>query len=151
MSKKRKRTRNVSRSREKSKRSRERSQPELIQDIRGRTQWETEVLASEKPVVVDFWAPWCAPCRTMAPILEKVAMTYEDSVKFAKVDTQSNPKIARDLSVRSIPTLIVFYQGEVVDVSVGVTPSDSLHRMIRRVLDRHEGVGFLEKVRRLWG
>jgi thioredoxin 1 len=87
----------------------------------------------------------------MAPILERVAAAYEGSVDFAKVDTQSNPGIARDFNVRSIPTLLVLYQGRVVDVSVGLTSAEALHRMIRRALDQHEGVGLLAKLRRLWG
>ena len=147
--KKKKRSRSRSSTREQAKRSRATSKPKLVQDIRGRAQWEAYVLESDKPVVVDFWAPWCAPCRTMAPILENVATAYQDSVKFAKVDTQSNPEIARALNIRSIPTLIVFHQGQVSDVSVGLTPADRLHRMIRRVLDTHEGVGFLQRMRRL--
>jgi len=122
----------------------------MVEDITSQKQWRADVLESAKPVVVDFWAPWCAPCRVMAPVLEAAAATYEDLVMFAKVNTESNAELARDLHIRSIPTLIVFHQGEVFDVSVGVTPAHRLHRMIRRVLDKHEGVGFFEKLKRLF-
>ena len=143
MSKKKKR-------KDKSSRTREKREPNLVKDIVGQAQWKEYVLESENPVVVDFWAPWCAPCRLMTPILEDVSKTYQDSVGFAKLNTQSNAQIARNLNIRSIPTLVIFYRGEVADVSIGVTPADRLHKMIRRVLDKHEGVGFFDKVKRLW-
>ena len=122
----------------------------MVKDIVGQKQWRTDVLESEKPVVVDFWAPWCAPCRMMTPVLETASATYKDLVRFAKVNTESNPQLARDLNIRSIPTLIIFYQGEVFDVSVGVTPAHRLHRMIRGILDKHEGVGVFEKLKRFF-
>ena len=122
----------------------------MVKDISSQRQWTTEVLESVKPVVVDFWAPWCAPCRVMTPVLDAAAATYENLVRFAKVNTEANPQLARDLNIRSIPTLVVFYQGEVFDVRIGVTPAHRLHRMIRRVLDKHEGVGFFDKLKRRW-
>jgi thioredoxin 1 len=143
MSKKKKRGGGSSRSRVKGK-------PKLIRDITRQGQWASEVLESEKPVVVDFWAPWCAPCRIMGPIMEEAAKAYKDLVTFAKVNTESAPEIARSLNIRSIPTLVVFYHGGVLDVSVGVTHPDRLNKMIRRALDKHEGVGFLDKLKRLW-
>jgi len=126
------------------------SKPTLIKDITGMAQWKSDVLESGKPVVVDFWAEWCAPCRAMGPILDDAAKAYKDSVMFAKVNTQSNPQIARDFNIRSIPTLIILYKGEVFDVSIGLTPDHRLHKMIKRVLDRHERVGFFGKIKRLW-
>ena len=143
MSKKKKR-------KDKTPRSEKKSKPKLLKDIVGQVQWRDHILESEIPVVVDFWAPWCGPCKLMTPILEQVSKSYPESVRFAKLNTQSNVQIARNLNIRSIPALIIFYQGEVFDVSIGVTPADRLHKMIRRVLDKHEDVGFFEKVKRLW-
>jgi len=130
--------------------SRAEAPPKLVKDVTGEAQWRSHVLESEKPVVVDFWAPWCGPCKMMTPIIEEVSKSYKDSVSFAKLNTQSNAQIARNLNIRSIPTLIVFYQGEVFDVSIGVTPAGRLHKMIRRVLDKQEGVGMMEKFKRIW-
>lgn len=133
-----------------SHRSRVKREPKLVKDITGLAQWRSDVLESEKPVVVDFWAPWCAPCRAMGPIIEEAARIHKDSVMFAKLNTQSNQQIARELNIRSIPTLIVFYHGEVFDVSIGLTPGPRLQKMIKRVLDTHEGTGFFERLKKLW-
>jgi len=122
----------------------------LVREISGPTQWRAEVLESEIPVVVDFWATWCRPCLAMAPVFEQVARAHPDTVRFAKVDTQANPQIMQELNIRSIPTLIIFHQGKVFDVHVGVISAQGLQRMLRRVLDKHEGVGLMGKVKRLW-
>jgi len=81
--------------------------------------FETEVLSSAKPVLVDFWAPWCGPCRRIAPLLEQFAKENAEAVKVVKVNTDENQKLAIDYGIDSIPTLILFKAGEVVERLVG--------------------------------
>ena len=92
--------------------------------------WHAEVINSDKPVLVDFWAPWCGPCRIIAPIIEELAMELGDKVKFGKLNTDENPNIAMQYGIRAIPTLILFKNGEVVDIRIGVHPKEVLRRVI---------------------
>ncbi len=95
--------------------------------------FESEVLGSDIPVLVDFWAVWCAPCRIIAPIVEQLASENEGKLKVAKVDVDSNPQTAIKYNIRSIPTLLVFKNGEVVDQMVGAVPKS----MIESRLEKH--------------
>ena len=81
--------------------------------------FQSEVLASDQPVVVDFWAPWCGPCRMLAPVVEKVASAMTGRVKFVKLNTDENPSIAGQYGITGIPCLIVFKNGQAVDRIVG--------------------------------
>jgi thioredoxin len=126
------------------------SDSSAVTEISNDAQWRSEVLEAEHPAIVDFWAPWCAPCRTMAPIFQQVAEAYEGSVRFFRVNTQLNLDLAQALNIRSIPTLVVFHRGRVFDVTIGVTPPDRLHKMVRAVLDKHHGVGLFQKLKRFW-
>jgi thioredoxin 1 len=92
--------------------------------------WDEEVLASEQLVLVDFWAEWCPPCRRLAPIIDALAAEYAGRVKVAKLDVDGSPDVAGRYGVRSIPTLLVFRGGSVVEQRIGALPKDDLARML---------------------
>jgi thioredoxin 1 len=96
--------------------------------------WEEKVLKSEQPVFVDFWAPWCGPCRMVAPIVDELADEYEGKVTFLKMDTDDNPRIATQLGIRSIPAMLVFKDGQQVQAIVGFQPKNQLKKKIDAVL-----------------
>jgi thioredoxin 1 len=85
-----------------------------------------EVLNTDKPVMIDFWAAWCGPCRMIAPLVEELAEEYKDRAVIAKVDVDSNQEIAMKYGVRNIPTVLFLKNGEVVDKSVGAVPKNVL-------------------------
>ena len=98
------------------------------------TSFQTEVLDSTVPVVVDFWAEWCGPCRAVAPELEALAQQYGDAIKVVKVDVDANPATARDFQVVSIPTLILFKDGQPVKRIVGAKGKAALLRELADVM-----------------
>jgi thioredoxin 1 len=95
--------------------------------------FSTEVLGSEKPVLVDFWAPWCGPCKMLSPVVEKVAGQFGGQVSFVKLNTDENPALAGQYHISGIPCLILFKGGEAVDRIIGFVPE----AQIRSMLDKH--------------
>lgn len=94
--------------------------------------FDTEVLAADETVLVDLWAEWCGPCRAIAPVLEELEGDFKGKLKIAKVDVDSNPAIAQRFAVRSIPTLLLFKNGDLVETSVGVQPKQALASLVEK-------------------
>jgi len=99
----------------------------------GDSSFESEVLQSEKPVLVDFWAPWCGPCRAIAPIVEELAEDFGDKVKFTKCNVDENPSTPTKYGIKSIPTLIFFKDGEIQDKVIGIVAKSRLEEMISKI------------------
>ncbi|MBY5952149.1 thioredoxin [Algoriphagus sp. NF] len=93
-----------------------------------------EVIKSEKPILVDFWAEWCGPCKMIGPIVEELAGDYEGKAVIGKVDVDSNPSVAQAFGIRSIPTLLFFKDGQIVDKQVGAVPKAILSQKLEAQL-----------------
>jgi thioredoxin 1 len=92
--------------------------------------FETEVIKSDKPVLIDFWAVWCGPCKMIAPTVEEIAKEFEGKIKVCKLDVDSNPQTAMKYGIRSIPTLLIVKGGQVVEQMVGAVPK---RQMVEKV------------------
>jgi thioredoxin 1 len=95
--------------------------------------FKSEVEESPIPVLVDFWAPWCGPCRVLTPVIEELASEYDGRIKVLKLNTDENPEVATRLSIRSIPTVLLFSKGQIVEQTVGAMPK----RHFVDMLDKH--------------
>ncbi|PLX04923.1 MAG: thioredoxin [Marinilabiliales bacterium] len=96
--------------------------------------FESLVLKSDKPVIVDFWAVWCGPCRMVGPIVEEIGNEYADKASVGKVDVDHNPETARKYGIRNIPTILFFKDGEIVDKQVGAVPKQKLVEKLEALL-----------------
>ena len=98
------------------------------------TTFDKEVLESKKLVLVDFWAAWCGPCKMVAPVIDEIATEYNDLVKVVKVNTDENPSTAASYGIRSIPTLLIFSEGSIVDTIIGAIPKSTVVNRIQECL-----------------
>ncbi len=96
--------------------------------------WQSEVLESNEAVLVDFWAPWCGPCRAVAPHVDSIAHAYEGKLKVAKINIDDNRGVPQQYNIRSIPTILLFKNGQVVDQVVGAVDREQLREMVEKVL-----------------
>lgn len=99
-----------------------------------RSNFDAEVVKSAVPVVADFWAEWCGPCKMIAPVLRELAAQYKDKIKIAKIDVDAELELAQQFNIISIPTILVFSKGKVVKQQIGAVPRQALEKMIREVL-----------------
>ena len=104
-----------------------------MKEVNGQEQWQNEVINSEKPVFVDFWAEWCGPCRMVSPTVEELSKEYKDKVNFVKVNVDQNNELASKYNVFSIPTLAIFRDGKVIAQTAGAASKESL----RTYIDKH--------------
>lgn len=106
------------------------AEPREVTDV----SFENDVLKSDLPVLVDFWAPWCGPCRMVAPVVEELSEEYAGKVSFFKMNTDENPSIPTQFSIRSIPSLLIFRSGELKDTIVGFRPKSDLKKRLEAAL-----------------
>ena len=110
---------------------------ENIKDI-GEKEFKSAVLNAQKPVLVDFWAVWCGPCRMVAPIIGELAQEYNDRIEFVKINVDESPRLASSYSVMSIPTILVFKEGKPCEQVIGYRPKKDFQKILDKVLGKIE-------------
>lgn len=110
------------------------SETETVKETTENT-FKKDVLDNKLPVLVDFWAPWCGPCRMVAPVVQEIADQYDGKVTVVKLNTDENPSIASQYGIRSIPTLMIFKEGQRVDTVVGAVPKTTLANTLEKYID----------------
>ena len=105
-----------------------------MKEVNGKEQWQNDVMNSDKPVFVDFWAEWCGPCRMVSPTVEELSKEYKDKVNFVKVNVDQNNELASKYNVFSIPTLAIFRDGKVIAQTAGAASKESLRTYIDKYL-----------------
>jgi len=107
----------------------------MVKDVTVRN-FEEEVIKSALPVLVDFWAAWCGPCKSVAPAIEALAEEYKDKVKFSKVNVDDSPDIASRYTIMSIPTILIFRDGKIISQSVGAQPKSQFKKLLDEALKK---------------
>ncbi len=121
---------------EKAARSEPPGEPVMVSDAT----FDSAVLKSDLPVLVDFWAPWCGPCKMVAPVLDQLAAEMKGSLKIAKYNTEKNQRVAQMMNVRSIPTMVLFRDGEVVDIQIGAMQAGRLRSWVEKRISPKQGL-----------
>lgn len=109
-----------------------------VVDLHNKTEFDQLVAGSDKPAIIDFWAEWCVPCKLTAPAFAAAAERYGDQVNFCKVNTEKNRAVAEAFRIRSIPTMVLMYRGEVVDLQIGATNQAAIERMALKLIGKAE-------------
>jgi len=107
----------------------------MAEIILNESNWEEEVIKSNIPVIIDFWAAWCAPCLIISPVVEEISNEYGDKIKVGKLNVDENPSIAGRYSIMGIPTILFFKDGNIVDQVVGAVPKRILEEKVKKILN----------------